>query len=74
MSRGGAGRRTYGQALLAEYHAYYQHHPARRPGADPARWRAVDDLRDAQEQRWRKSDWRAKQREIARDAARDAAA
>ena len=57
---------TYGQQLLAEYHAYYARWAMRQPGE------AIDDVRDAQEQRWRKADWRAKQQ--AAKQARQAAA
>ena len=59
--RHSAMRRTYGAELLAEYHRYYQRFPMRKPGE------AVDTLRDAQAQRWRKADYRERIR-VARAA------
>lgn len=47
--------RTYGEQLLDEYHSYYSRFAVRCPED------IVDPVRDAQEQRWRKADWRAKQ-------------
>ena len=54
--------RTYGRSLLDEYRAYYARFPARRPDE------LYDPLRDAQEQRWRKADWRAMQKRAKQDA------
>ena len=63
----GAPPRTYGQELYDEYHAYYAKYPATRAGE------IVDPVRDAQEQRWRKADWRAKQARQKKERARAAA-
>ena len=54
-------RRTYGASLLEDYHQYYERFPPRQPGE------AVDHLRDAQAQRWRKADYRERMR-VARAA------
>ena len=63
--RGGA-QRTYGQQLLDEYHGYYSRYPANRAGE------IVDPLHDAQEQRWRKADWRAKKAREVKERAQHA--
>ena len=57
-----ASTATYGRSLLDEYRAYYARFPARRPDE------LYDPLRDAQEQRWRKADWRAMQKRAKQDA------